>query len=169
MPGTPRDASANAAGIPLPRMLYSGIVYREVMKTGAFDCLTDSSYTASSANLLPGDILCNPKRHTAMVVESPNPFVYEVEYNDTKGEAQIEHAEEGSTINLNLNNGEESKSITADSRIDLEKYEPEKEYYEFTGWDKTGDNAFSAKYQCTIAPVALASGGKGDMKPIGKD
>lgn len=135
----------NAAGIATPRMLYSGIVYKELMATGAFDVYTDSSYTASSANLLPGDILCNPKRHTAMVVESPNPFVYEVNYSDDAGKDQTDYAEEGSTINLNLNNGEEAVALTADGKIDLEKYNPEKEHYKFSGWEKVGTNAYSAR------------------------
>ena len=156
----------NAAGIPTPRMLYSGIVYKELMKTDAFECLTDSSYTASSANLLPGDILCNPDRHTAMVVESPNKFVFEVNYSDDAGKEQTDFAEEGSTINLNLNNGEEAVAITADSSIDLEKYEPDKGHCKFSGWEKIGENAYAARFESSIAPIEIADDSESDLKPL---
>ncbi len=156
----------NAAGISTPRMLYSGIVYKELMATGAFDCYTSGSYTASPANLLPGDILCNPKRHTAMVVESPNPFVYEVNYSDDAGKDQTDYAEEGSTISLNLNNGEEAVALTADSSIDLEEYKPDKQHYKFSGWEKVGENAYSAQFQASMAPIAISSDDKSDLKPL---
>jgi hypothetical protein len=156
----------NVAGISTPKMLYSGIVYRELMATGAFDCYTSGSYTASSANLLPGDILCNPKRHTAMVVESPNPFVYEVNYSDDSGKDQTDYAEEGSTINLNLNNGEKAVTLTADGKIDLEQYEPEKEFYKFNGWKKVGTNAYSAKFESSMAPIQMAGSAATALKPL---
>ncbi|MDO4975010.1 MAG: hypothetical protein Q4E61_01630, partial [Alphaproteobacteria bacterium] len=62
----------NCAGVRVPKLLYSQIVYEEIMKTKKFDCYTTSDYTASPDKLMEGDILCNPKHHTAMVVESPN-------------------------------------------------------------------------------------------------
>ena len=158
----------NAAGIPVPKLLYSEIVYKELMKTDAFDCLTDGMYTASSANLLPGDILCNPSTHTAMVVESPNPFIFEVNYNDEAGNDQTDYAEEGSTINLNLNNGTQAMSITADGKIDLEEYNPDKDHYKFNGWEKVGENAYSAKFEASMAPIETNNKTTG-LKPLKED
>lgn len=64
----------NTAGVNVPRKWASTRVYKDLMKTGQFECLTSSKYTASKANLMPGDILCSPTKHTAMVVKSPNRY-----------------------------------------------------------------------------------------------
>ena len=143
----------NAAGVEAPRQWSSGAVYNYLMSTDQFYCYTDSEYTASPDKLLPGDILCNPRTHTAMVVESPNPFLYEVKYSDTSGEEQTDQAEEGSKISLNLNNGKTTRSIKVDSAVDLNEYAPEKQGYEFDGWDKVEDGSYSARYKGTLAPV----------------
>lgn len=156
----------NAAGISTPALLYSEIVYEELMATGAFDVYTSGSYTASSANLLPGDILCNPDAHTAMVVESPNPFVFDVNYSDVSGKDQTDSAEEGSTIKLNLNNGEKAQTIVVDSKVDLGEYTPEKDHYKFSGWEKVGENAYSAKFESGVLPIVISNDKEADLKPL---
>ena len=158
----------NAAGIPTPKLLYSEIVYKELMKTDAFDCLTASMYTSSSANLLPGDILCNPNAHTAMVVESPNHFTFDVNYSDESGKDQTDSAVEGSTINLNLNNGEEAVTITVEGKIDLGEYKPDKDYYKFNGWEKVGENAYSARFEASMAPIQVDDK-TSELKPLKED
>ena len=138
----------NAAGIKVPKLWYSGIVARDLQNTGEFYCFTSSDYTASSAKLLPGDILVNPDRHTAMVVESPNLFQFEVTYKETgaKREKSV-FADEGSEIQLVLNNGEDVETIVVEDKVDLAEYAPEKGDFTFTGWKKTSDDVFSAEFE----------------------
>lgn len=62
----------NAVGIPISSYWDSGLVYDDLAKTDLFYIYSDSAHTASSDRLEPGDILLSPKKHTAMVVYSPN-------------------------------------------------------------------------------------------------
>lgn len=146
----------NAAGVNVPRMWYSGIVYKDIMKTGQFECLTSSDYTASSAKLLPGDILCNPDRHTAMVVESPNKFTFDVEYKNTYGKSKTVEVYEDESIGLNLNNGSNVKDVTVDKHINLKDYTPEKSGYDFNGWIKVDNKSYSAQYKSNSASIATS-------------
>ena len=138
----------NAAGVKVPKLWYSGIVARDLKNTGQFDCFTSSDYTASSAKLLPGDILVSPDKHTAMVVESPNHFQFEVKYKEAgaKDESSV-LAEEGSELHLVLNNGEDVKTIVVEDKVNLAEYTPEKGDFRFTGWKKTSDDVFSAEFE----------------------
>lgn len=156
----------NAAGIRTPKLLYSEIVYEELMKTGAFEVFTSKSYTASAANLLPGDILCNPDAHTAMVVESPNPFIFDVNYSDESGKDQTDSAEEGSKIKLNLNNGEKATTIVVNSKVNLGEYAPDKDHYKFNGWEKVGENAYSAKFEASMVPIMIPDDKDAELKPL---
>jgi hypothetical protein len=144
----------NAAGITVPRYWDSGRVYKDIMATGEFDVFTSSDYTASSANLLPGDILLSPNKHTAMVVESPNPFVFDVTYRDENGKSHTEKVEEGNEIQLNLNNGNGITSVEVDDTINLKEYAPKKQDQKFKGWKMNGDNTFSAEYESSVAAIA---------------
>lgn len=137
---------ANAAGISVSRGLYSGTMYKGLMGTGEFEVFTSSDYTASTAKLLPGDVLCNPKAHTAMVIESPNPFLFDVDYQDTKGKQKTVKIEENSSVQLNYNNGDDVKSVTVDDKVDLARYQPAKKDHEFKGWVRVDDTTFSAMY-----------------------
>ena len=149
----------NAAGVNVPRTWQSGEVYDDVMATGQFIAYTSSDYTASPDKLLPGDILVTDGTHTAMVVESPNPFEFDVKYIDTKGEEQTERIEEGSNIQLNLNNGKKLQSVKIKDSTDLSSYKPEKQGAEFAGWKyKEDDDVFVAQYKPSA--MAMSTGSK---------
>lgn len=138
----------NSAGIEAPKLWYSGIIARDLKKYEEFECFTSSDYTASSANLLPGDILVSPDRHTAMVVESPNHFQFEVKYKETGAkEDTVFKADEGSEIHLVLNNGKDVETIVVEDKIDLAEYTPEKGDFKFTGWKKASDDVFAAEFE----------------------
>ena len=145
--GSAISVCINAAGITVPRTWYSEIIPKDIMKTGAFDCYTSSDYTASPAKLLPGDILCNPDRHTAMVVESPNPFRFDVSYVDCEtSEEETVSIIEGTEIQLNLNNGEGTEIVTVNDKVDLADFEPEKGSFKFVGWRQIDDESFAAAF-----------------------
>lgn len=137
----------NSAGIKTPRMWYSGIVYKDIMKTKQFYCYKTSDYTASSKKLLPGDVLLNPKRHTAMVVESPNKFLFQVKYKNTKGKAKTALIEENKYVKINTNDGENLISLKVNQKRNLKKYAPERKGSEFKGWKRTTNNSFTAQYK----------------------
>jgi hypothetical protein len=147
----------NAAGITVPRYWDSGRVYSDIMATGEFDVFTSSDYTASSANLLPGDILLSPGTHTAMVVDSPNPFMFDVSYEDENGEVHTDKVEEGKEIQLNLNNGSGVESVEVSDKVDLNEYAPKKTDQKFKGWKQNGENNFSAEYESSVAAIATNS------------
>lgn len=158
----------NAAGVRVPRLWFSEIVYEDIMATGLFDCYRDSAYTASSANLLPGDILLAPT-HTAMVVESPNHFTFRVTYSDTKGKEDVAYVEETSNVQLNPNNGEKIYNVEVKGDIDLKDYTPEKADGAFLGWEKVDDNSYSAQYASYAAPIAIPSGEADSVKSFSND
>ena len=144
----------NAAGVSVPRTWCSGEVRDDVMATGMFDCYTSSDYTRSSAKLLPGDILVNDEVHTAMVVESPNPFEFEVKYQDTKGKAQTTKVVEGDNIQLNLNNGKKVQSVKIEDTTDLSTYKPEKQGASFSGWKHDDEeDVFVAQYKPSVMAI----------------
>ena len=149
----------NAAGVKVPKLWYSGIVARDLENTGQFYCYTSSDYTASPAKLLPGDILVTPDKHTAMVVESPNHFQFEVTYKESGAEEETSVlAEEGSEIHLVLNNGEEVKTIVIEDEVNLAEYTPEKGDFKFTGWKKTTDDVFSAEFEGGGSAIKTTNG-----------
>ena len=144
----------NAAGISTPRSWASVNVYSDLMATGMFDVFTSSDYTASSANLLPGDILCNPNApHTAMVIDSVNSFYFDVTYQDEEGESQTIQVEDGSEIVLNPNNGTSPVPITIEEPTDLSSYDPGKGGAVFKGWEKNEDDTFTADYELAMRAI----------------
>lgn len=145
----------NAAGIKVPRVWYSEIVYKGIMKTKQFYCYTSKDFTASSSKLLPGDVLVNPKKHTAMVVDSPNKFLYDIIYKGMSGKKETARVEEDKNLKINLNNGKTLESIKVNKKINLKNYEPEKKGGKFKGWKKTGDESFAAQYKSEKAPVGI--------------
>ena len=136
----------NAEGIKVSKIWYADIVKDDIMATGAFDCYTSSDYTRSAANLLPGDILLSSS-HTAMVVESPNRFQWEVTYKDTEGQNQTYMVEDNSTIMLNPNNSQKPQELVIDDNINLIDYSPQKRPFRFCGWEKIDDATFIARYE----------------------
>lgn len=144
---------ANAAGIKVSRGLYSGVMYKGLMGSGEFECFTSSDYTASTAKLLPGDVLCNPKAHTAMVIESPNPFMYDVKYQNTDGKKKTAKVEENKTVQLNYNNGAKVKTVKVEKKVDLSRYQPAKADHDFKGWVRVDDTTFSAMYDSDRAAI----------------
>ena len=154
----------NAAGVEAPYGWSSKAVYGDLMPTGLFDCIAGSDYDASMA--LPGDILCAPDMpHTAMIVESLNPFYFDVNYQDSKGNSQTTKVKDGDEIVLNPNNGKNVEKVTIETTTDLEEYEPSREGSKFKGWQKNEEeNTFSAKYQSEMAAISTGN----ERKPIGK-
>lgn len=63
-------ACVNCAGIDLPAPGSTGNsdFLRPLERTGEFDIITDKDYTSSDKNLMEGDILVSPGRHTGMVL-----------------------------------------------------------------------------------------------------
>lgn len=152
----------NAAGVSAPYGWASKAVYGDLMPTGLFDCISGSDYSAAMA--LPGDILCNPNMpHTAMIVESPNPFYFDVTYRDSKGKSQTTQVKDGDEIVLNLNNGEKEVPVTIETTTDLSEYEPDREGASFKGWKKNSDESFSAKYTSEMASISTGN----ERKSIG--
>lgn len=147
----------NAEGIKMPRYWMSGDVKDDLEATGLFYIFDSEKYTQSSARLVAGDILVNPGKHTAVVVESPHPFTYPVRYSKTTGKTAVAQIAENSEIILNLNNGKKPETVTADRELDLSGYEPEKKGFVFTGWEKTGKRAFSARYEGKAAAIPVSS------------
>lgn len=145
----------NAEGIKAPKYWMSGDVKDDLEATGKFYIFDSEKYTTSSARLTVGDILVNPGKHTAMVVESPHPFTYPVKYVRTSGKKGTAQIDENAEIILNLNNGEEPKAITADRELNLSIYEPEKNDFEFIGWERTGKRSFSARYDGERAAISI--------------
>ena len=155
----------NAAGVKAPYGWASKAVYGDLMPTGLFDVFTSSDYTHSAANLLPGDILCNPNApHTAMVVESMNSFYFDVSYKDTKGKTQTTQVKDGDEIVLNMNNGEDVVPVTIETTTDLSSYEPDRDGAKFKGWEKNEGESFSAKYQTQMASIKTGN----ERKKLGK-
>jgi hypothetical protein len=117
------------------------------MKTKLFECLEGSEYAASSDKLLPGDILVNPKKHTAVVVESPNVFTYKVRYTGTDGKRVKAEIEEYTEIIVNPNNDSRAYRIRMDSNKSLPDSDAVLANHDFAGWKKTGERAFTATYK----------------------
>ena len=146
-----------SAGIKMPKYWMSGDVKDDLMETDQFYCFETKDYTASADKLVVGDILVNPRKHTAMVVESPNPFTYPVTYVNTDGETQTEQLSEDSEIILNPNNGKDAEKIKVTKSLDLTEKVPVKNNYEFLGWEKTGESTFSAQYKGTMPSIKVKS------------
>ena len=146
----------NAAGIDVPRNWASGVVPEDVMATGQFECYTSSDYTASSAKLLPGDILVSTS-HTAMVVKSPNPFEFDVTYRDAEYGEQTIKVAEGEMIQMNFNNGAKIKSLKIEDSANLNNYEPVKKNAAFAGWEFKDNNIFAASYRPNVMAIGADS------------
>ncbi|MBQ6440326.1 MAG: hypothetical protein IJJ06_09430 [Mogibacterium sp.] len=147
----------NAEGIKAPRYWMSGDVKDDLEATGKFYIFDSEKYTTSSSRLAVGDILVNPGKHTAVVVESPHPFTYPVKYTKTTGKTGTAQVAEKAEMTLNLNNGEDPVIVTADKELDLSEYEPEKNEFRFIGWERTGASSFSARYEGKSAAIVVNS------------
>ena len=147
----------NAEGIKAPRYWMSGDVKDDLEATGKFYIFDSEKYTTSSSRLTVGDILVNPGKHTAVVVESPHPFTYPVKYKKITGKTGTAQIAENAKMTLNLNNGEDPVIVTADKEMDLSGYEPEKNNFNFIGWEKTDACSFSARYESKSAAIVINS------------
>lgn len=147
----------NAEGIKAPRYWMSGDVKDDLEATGLFYIFDSRKYTESSSRLVVGDILVNPGKHTAMVVESPHPFTYPVKYTKVTGKTATAQVNENAEIILNYNNGKEPERITADRELDLTGYKSEKKGFTFTGWRRTDNASFSAQFDDIGAAIAVKS------------
>lgn len=143
----------NGEGIKMPAYWMSGDVKDDLEKTGKFYIFDSKSYTTSSSKLVVGDILVNPGKHTAMVVESPHAFTYPVKYTNEAGKTKTAYIDENAEMILNLNNGSDPQLVPVNSEMDLSQYTPEKKDYTFIGWEKTGKKSFSAQYYGKAAPI----------------
>ena len=145
---------ATAAGAPVSPYAGSSTLKSYLAQSGYFDIYTTSDYTASTDKLLPGDILCAEGRHACMVIESPNPLCFDVNYKNTSGKKKVAKVEMNETITLNYNNGKPVKTVVVDKNMNLKNYSPSKSGYTVKGWQKVGRNDFSVSYESSMASIA---------------
>ena len=111
----------------------------------------------SAAKLVPGDILLFPGRHTAVVVESDNPFTYKLSYKNAKGKSVSVQIEEDTDVRLNPNNGTEPMSIKMDSDKNLAEIHVSLTNHDLNGWTRTGDRDFTACYRPKRAQLKITA------------
>lgn len=137
----------NAAGVRMPRKWHTSRMKKSLMDTGLFDCYTKAEYVKSANKLVPGDILLYPGRHTAVVVESDNPFTYKLSYKNQKGKSVNVQIEEDTDVLVNPNNRSEPLTIRMDSDKNLSEVEVSLKNHDPNGWTRTGERAFTACYK----------------------
>lgn len=147
----------NAEGVKMPRKWHTSRMKKSLMDTGMFDCFTDAAYVKSAAKLVPGDILLFPGRHTAVVVESDNPFTYKLSYKNAKGKSVSVQIEEDTDVRLNPNNGTEPMSIKMDSDKNLAEIHVSLTNHDLNGWTRTGDRDFTASYKPKRAQLKITA------------
>ena len=137
----------NAEGVDIPKNWNTSKMRRDLMDTGLFECMKAKAYVRSSDKLVEGDILLKPGHHTAVVVESSNPFTYTLKYTKTSGKSVRLFLEEDSYIQINPNNSTEPLQVLMDDNIELtDEYATLKDH-ELTGWERTDSTTFTARYR----------------------
>ena len=63
-------ACANAAGIPIDPVVWTGIMEKLAKESGAFDILTESKYLTTDKYLKRGDALVKPGSHAVIVIDN---------------------------------------------------------------------------------------------------
>lgn len=137
----------NAEGIKMPKLWNSSNMKKDLMKTDLFECFETKDYTKSSKKLLTGDILVTPGKHTAVVIESDNPFMCKLTYIDEEGNTAVTEIEENKLVHINPNNSTETTSIKMNKDRDITDREAYLKEHIFTGWKKTGTRSLTACYK----------------------
>ena len=123
-------------------------LWDNVKDSGLFEKIDNINKT----NVFAGDILINKGKHTAVVVKSPNKFLFNIIYKDENSNEQIIKIEEGSQIIIYNNNNTKPEILQIDKEINLNTYNPEKLSGKFVGW-KYKNNKFIAIYEPEIMPI----------------
>ena len=95
-----------AAGITVPKALFTGTQDGDLMRTGNFEKLTGTKYTRSDQYLKRGDILLK-QGHTAIVLTNGD-GTQEKQFNASKSAAKFDRKLSGAKyakVNANLRNG----------------------------------------------------------------
>ncbi len=137
----------NAEGVNVPKDWKTRNMKDDLLATGLFECLSSKKYVRSSDYLVKGDILIYPGRHTAVVVESGNPFTYTLKYTRSDGKEVSKQIQEGSTLMINLNNSTEPYGITMSGDVNMADVKAELKNYVFTGWQLTKGKYITAEYR----------------------
>ena len=137
----------NAEGVDIPKSWNTSRMKKDLMATDLFECLDAKEYVKSSRKLVLGDILLNPGHHTAVVVESDNPFTYTLKYIDPDGKDVEKQIEENKYIRINPNNSSEPVRVKMDSDRELTKEDAALKDHELTGWEATGSGTYTARFR----------------------
>lgn len=137
----------NAEGVDIPKNWNTGKMKKDLMDTGMFECLSAKEYVKSSEKLVEGDILLNPGHHTAVVVESGNPFTYTLSYKRANGKTAKVYIEEGTYIQINPNNSTEPLRVVLDDNMELTEEDASLKDHEFAGWVRSDGNTYTARYK----------------------
>ena len=137
----------NAEGIDVPKYWNTAKMKQDLMDTGMFECLKAKKYVRSSEKLVVGDILLNPGHHTAVVVESDNPFTYTLTYKNTNGNTVGAQIEEGTYIQINPNNSSEPVRVKMDGNRELTEEEADLKGHVLAGWDEMSGGVFTARFK----------------------
>jgi len=137
----------NAEGVKVPKQWNSSNMKKDLMATDLFESFDSKDYTRSSKKLVTGDILVAPGKHTAVVIESDNPFMCKLTYMNEEGVSAVIEAEENHFIRLNPNNSTETTSIKLDKDKDITAEEAQLKDHVFIGWQKTGSRSLTACYR----------------------
>lgn len=137
----------NAEGVKVPKLWNTSNMKKDLMKTDLFECFETKDYTKSSKKLMTGDILIVPGKHTAVVIESDNPFTYKLTYLDEEGKTKVTEIEENKYVRINPNNSSEPTSLKMDSDKDITGEEAYLKDHVFKGWQKTGARSLTACYK----------------------
>ena len=145
----------NSEGVEVPKNWNTSRMKKDLMATGMFECLDAKEYVRSSKKLVLGDILLNPGHHTAVVVESDNPFTYTLKYLNTKGKEVETQIEEDAYIQINPNNGSEPLRVKMDDNRELTAEDTSLKDHELIGWDKSENGTFTARFRPKRNPMKL--------------
>ena len=147
----------NAEGVKVPRKWNTSRMKKSLLNTGLFDCYTDAEFVKSATRLVPGDILLYPGRHTAVVVESDNPFTYKLSYKNSKGKSVSVQIEEDAEVRVNPNNGTGLMSIKMDGDKNLAEVQVSLKNHDMSGWTRTGNRDFTACYKPKRAQMKISA------------
>lgn len=145
----------NAEGVNVPKSWNTSKMKKDLMATGMFVCLSKKEFVKSSEKLVEGDILLNPGHHTAVVVDSDNPFTYTLTYKNTDGKTVEELIEEDTYININPNNSTEPVRELMDENRELTEEDAALKDHVLVGWDVTDGNTFTARFRAERRPMKL--------------
>ena len=146
----------NAEGVDVPKNWNTSRMRKDLVDTGMFECIKAKAYVKSSDKLVEGDILLNPGHHTAVVVESSNPFTYTLRYTKTDGKTAKVFIEEDTYIQINPNNSTEPMRVLMDDNMELTEEDAYLRDHILEGWVRTDSTTFTARYKAERLPMRLS-------------